>query len=1162
LTTSATPALADFPQELEGLLDQTAINLPKAGALLSLPALFGASDSMLLARLGVRAKQEKRLLALVTANAQDSQRLAEEIKFFAPQLEILVLPDWETLPYETFSPHQDLISERLATLYQLSRGQCDVLLVSLTTALHRFTPCGYLSGHTFYFKRKQTLDEAALRTQLVSAGYEHVSQVVKPGEYCVRGGLIDLFPMGSKLPFRLDLFDNELESIKTFDPDSQRTLYPVDEVRLLPGREFPLDEASRLEFRNRWRERFEGDPSKALVYKDIGSGIASAGIEYYLGLFFPKLDTLFDYFPPNTLLALHGPAEEAGRQFGLDVASRHRFAANDSERPLLKPEEIYLSIEQWFVAAQALGRINVKAGEVFTQSLPALGVDRRSTDPIAYLRAYVNAPAQAQQRRLIVAETDGRRETLSQYLSENGLHLPAAESWQEFLASDEPTMLASAPLFQGFGLLKANLALITEAELFASVARRGRKGRAQETNVDAIIRDLSELKIGDPVVHQQHGIGRYQGLISLDLGDGANEFLHLTYANGATLYVPVASLHLIGRYSGASPDDAPLHTLGSGNWDKAKRKAAQQARDTAAELLNLYARRAAREGHAFQFNAADYESFASTFGFEETPDQLAAIHATVQDMIATKPMDRLVCGDVGFGKTEVALRAAFIAVTDGKQVAVLCPTTLLAEQHFQTFSDRFADWPVKLAELSRFRNAKETKVALEGIADGTVDIVIGTHKLLSKETQFSRLGLVVIDEEHRFGVRQKETLKAMRAEVDVLTLTATPIPRTLAMSMEGLRDFSIIATAPQKRLSIKTFVRRENDGAIREALLREIKRGGQCYFLHNEVETIENRRQMLEKLVPEARVLVAHGQMNERELERVMRDFTQQRANVLLCTTIIETGIDNPMANTIVMHRADKFGLAQLHQLRGRVGRSHHQAYAYLLVPDEQGITSDAKKRLDAIQQMEDLGSGFFLAMHDLEIRGSGAVLGDEQSGSVSEIGFQMYADMISLAVKDLKAGREPDLASPMAVVTEINLHTPALMPNDFCPDVHERLTIYKRLANCKELDAVIFMQEELIDRFGKLPEQTKALIEVHRLRIQSELFGIAKIDASSNAIAISFKTNPLVDPMSIIQYIQAHRDAKLAGQDKLRITLNDADLATRIQRIRGFINALRPLKG
>ncbi|MFN5883406.1 MAG: transcription-repair coupling factor, partial [Burkholderiales bacterium] len=675
--------------------------------------------------------------------------------------------------------------------------------------------------------------------------------------------------------------------------------------------------------------------------------------------------------------------------------------------------------------------------------------------------------------------------------------------------------------------------------------------------LDAIIRDLSELTVGDPVVHAQHGIGRYQGLVNLDLGDGVTEFLHLTYANDAKLYVPVSQLHLIGRYSGAAPDDAPCHVLGSGQWEKARQKAAKRARDTAAELLNLYARRAARQGHSFRFEVNDYEAFAEGFGFEETADQLAAIHAVTQDMVSGKPMDRLICGDVGFGKTEVALRAAFMAAADNKQVAIVCPTTLLAEQHFATFSDRFSNWPFRLTELSRFRTGKEVKAALQGLEDGSIDIVIGTHKLLGREVQFKRLGLVIIDEEHRFGVRQKEALKALRAEVDVLTLTATPIPRTLAMSLEGIRDFSVIATAPQKRLAIKTFVRRESDGVIREALLRELRRGGQAYFLHNEVETIENRRSMLEKLVPEARVVVAHGQMHERELERVMRDFHAQRANVLLCTTIIETGIDVPTANTIVMHRADRFGLAQLHQLRGRVGRSHHQAYAYLLIPDESAITRDATRRLEAIQSMEELGSGFFLAMHDLEIRGAGEVLGDSQSGDMQEVGFGLFNDMLNHAVRALKAGREPDLSAPLEAVTEINLHEPALLPADYCGDVHERLTLYKRLANCNDLDALERMQEELIDRFGKLPDAARALIETHRLRLLGTPLGLVRMDASSEGIMLQFMDNPPIPPERLIRFIQSRRDARLSGPNRLRLNLQTPDLGQRVQRLREVIKAL-----
>ena len=1144
---------------------------------------------MLLAALGARHAAQSRLLVVVTASALDASRLADEARWFAPTLRMQVLADWETLPYDAFSPHQDLVSDRLATLFELQQRRVDVLFVAATTALHRVSPAAFVAAHTFSFRKGQRLDEAALRAQVSLAGYEHVSQVVRPGEFCVRGGLIDLFPMGSTLPFRLDLFDDEVESIRTFDPDTQRSLYPVDSVRLLPGREFPMDEASRTAFRGRWRERFEGDPSKAGPYRDIGNGIASAGIEYWLPLFFEQTATLFDYLPEDALLATHGDVDDAGRRFTDETAQRHKFLANDSQRPLLRPDELFLGVEAFFIEARRFGRYALReprtalapldrhtdaadadaaarlsapatdaapARRIHSSALPALGVERRAESPLARLSGWLDA---TDDRVLILAESAGRRETLAQLLAEHGITMPQVDDWASFAATPLDRALGIGPLAEGFAVAGApGIAVVTESELFAGAARRrGRHRREAATDVDAIIRDLSELSIGDPVVHAQHGIGRYKGLVDLDLGDGPTEFLHLSYANDATLYVPVSQLHLIGRYSGASPEEAPLHGLGSGQWERAKQRAAKRARDTAAELLNLYARRAARQGHAFRFDARDYEDFAEGFGFDETPDQLAAIHAVTQDLVSGRPMDRLICGDVGFGKTEVALRAAFVAAADGKQVVILCPTTLLAEQHYETFKDRFSNWPFKLAELSRFRSPKEIRAALDGLADGSIDIVIGTHKLLGKEVVFKRLGLVIIDEEHRFGVRQKEGLKALRAEVDVLTLTATPIPRTLAMSLEGIRDFSVIATAPQKRLAIKTFVRRESEGAIREALLRELRRGGQAYFLHNEVETIENRRQMLEKLVPEARIVVAHGQMHERELERVMREFHAQRANVLLCTTIIETGIDVPSANTIVMHRADKFGLAQLHQLRGRVGRSHHQAYAYLLIPGEDAITKDATKRLEAIQAMEELGSGFFLAMHDLEIRGAGEVLGDSQSGDMQEVGFGLYTEMLNQAVRSLKAGREPDLSAPLEAVTEINLHVPALLPADYCGDVHERLTLYKRLANCATTDALDGMQEELVDRFGKLPEAARALIDTHRLRILSAPLGVARIDASAEAIVLQFVPNPLIPPERIIRFIQSRRDVKLSGQDRLRFTLKTPDLPQRVARIREFIKAL-----
>ncbi|MFJ3046333.1 transcription-repair coupling factor [Herbaspirillum chlorophenolicum] len=1139
-------------------------NLPKPGVRFVPPAAHGSADAYLLAQAALALKAEGRMLAVVVAGATDAQRLLAEIPWFQPagdeaaKLRCHLLPDWETLPYDAFSPHQDLVSERLATLYEVQSGQCDLLIVPATTALLRMAPPEFLAAYTFFFKQGEKLDEAKLKSQLTLAGYSHVGQVMSPGEYSVRGGLIDIFPMGSVLPYRLDLFGDTVETIRTFDADTQRSLYPVPEVRLLPGREFPMDEAARLAFRNRWREVFEGDPSRSAIYKDIGNGIASAGIEYYLPLFFEQTATLFQYLPADAMFATVGDIEQAIKRFWSDTRSRWQFLHADRERPVLEPKAIYLDDEDFFTLLKPHARWIVKTDDVpseLSAPLPNIAVNRRIDDPLTNLRSFL---LQTGKRVLICADTNGRRETLQQYFAEYDLHPALCDDWQGFLASGEKLMLGVAPLYAGFELQAEALAFVTEAELYAGSGRRaGRRKQQAATEVEHMVRDLSELKIGDPVVHSNHGIGRYMGLISMDLGEGETEFLHLEYAKETKLYVPVSQLHVISRYSGASPEDAPLHALGSGQWEKAKRKAAQQVRDTAAELLNLYARRALRQGHAFEYSAHDYEAFADSFGFEETADQAAAIDAVIKDMTGGKPMDRLICGDVGFGKTEVALRAAFVAVMGGKQVAILAPTTLLAEQHAQTFADRFANWPVRIAELSRFRTGKEVTQAIKGLGDGTIDIVIGTHKLLSDEVKFSRLGLVIIDEEHRFGVRQKEALKSLRAEVDVLTLTATPIPRTLGMALEGLRDFSVIATAPQKRLAIKTFVRGENESTIREACLRELKRGGQVYFLHNEVETIGNRKAMLEALLPEARIGVAHGQMHERDLEKVMRDFVAQRFNILLCTTIIETGIDVPTANTIIMHRADKFGLAQLHQLRGRVGRSHHQAYAYLLVQDVHGLSKQAQRRLEAIQQMEELGSGFYLAMHDLEIRGAGEVLGDNQSGEIHEIGFQMYSDMLNEAVRSLKNGKEPDLAAPLSSTTEINLHVPALLPNDYCGDVHERLSLYKRFANCVKQDAIDDLQEELIDRFGKLPEPARALVETHRLRIAAKPLGIVKIDAHSEAALLQFMPNPPIDAMRIIELVQKNRQVKLNGQDKLRITAAMPDLNARVQQIKATMKAL-----
>jgi transcription-repair coupling factor (superfamily II helicase) len=1135
------------------------------------PRPLGSADALMLARVAQAQAAQGKLTAIVCADPADTQRFQDELVFFEPGLRIAVFPDWETLPYDTFSPHQDLISERLATLWRLHRHalhkDLDVVLLPATTALQRLAPPSFLAATTFEFTQKQRLDEAALKSQLTLAGYQHVSQVVAPGEYAVRGGLIDLFPMGSAVPFRVDLFDDEVDSIRTFDPDSQRSLYPVPEVRLLPGREFPMDEAARNAFRARWREKIEGDPTRARLYKDIAAGVAGPGIEYLLPLFFDETATIFDYLGGDAVVALHGEVDEAIKRFWADTRERHRFLQHDPERPILPPEALYLRSEDFFTHCNAHAQLSMRGLEAveWARPLPDLSVERGSQDPLRKLEAQLQRSARAAQgasespvRVLLVAESQGRRESLLELLRDHKLEPPSVDSLQAFVDSDHRYAMAVAPLSAGFFWTEPGVQLVTETELFDAAPTQRRRRRQEPTSdVDALIKDLSELKVGDPVVHVNHGIGRYVGLVNLDLGEGPTEFLHLEYADKATLYVPVAQLQLISRYTGVSPDEAPLHRLGSGQWEKAKRKAAEQVRDTAAELLNLYARRAAREGHPFRFAPQDYEAFAASFGFEETPDQRAAIHAVIQDMVSPRPMDRLVCGDVGFGKTEVALRAAFVAVTGGKQVALLAPTTLLAEQHYANIADRFAKWPVKVAEMSRFRSTKEIKAAMAGLADGTIDIVIGTHKLLSQDTKFANLGLLIIDEEHRFGVRHKEAMKALRAEVDVLTLTATPIPRTLGMALEGLRDLSVIATAPQRRLAIKTFVRSESKGTIREAVLRELKRGGQVYFLHNEVETIENRRRMLEELVPEARIAVAHGQMPERELERVMREFVQGRHNMLLCSTIIETGIDVPTANTIVMSRADKFGLAQLHQLRGRVGRSHHQAYAYLMVPDVEGLTKQAAQRLDAIQQMEELGSGFYLAMHDLEIRGAGEVLGENQSGNMMEVGFQLYNEMLASAVRDLKAGREPDLLNPVNTSTDVNLHAPALLPDAYCGDVHVRLSLYKRLATAEKLDKIDLMLEEIVDRFGKLPAQAQTLFDVHRLRVQAKAYGVQKIDAGPQAMSITFRPNPPIDAMRIIELVQKNRHIKLAGNDKLRIEKALPDPKERAQFVRDVLRSL-----
>ncbi|MDR1462620.1 MAG: transcription-repair coupling factor [Azoarcus sp.] len=1136
-----------------------ALTLPKPGARLDLPPLAGSADALAIAELAARGQ----MLAVVTARPSEAQRLLEEIRWFAPQLRVHLLPDWETLPYDSFSPHQDLISERLSTLHAIGQGEADVVLVPASTALYRMAPPAFLAAYTFFLKQGETLNVERLRTQLSVAGYACVTQVVSPGEFAVRGGLVDLYPMGSQLPLRIDLFDECIESIRTFDPDTQRTVYPTREIRLLPAHEFPLDEAGRAKFRGRFREIFEGDPSRATIYKDVSNGITPAGIEYYLPLFFDQTATLLDYLPPASPVLLHHDVPGAIAGFWRDTRSRYELLHGDRSRPALAPEALFLRDEDFFGALHDRPRLTIAEASSETRSqaaalpLPPLAVDRKSAVPPSLFKTF---RAEFEGRVLLLADSPGRRETMAEFLAEYGEKPQTCTDFAAFADAAEPDFaLAAAPLAAGFILPEAKIAVVTEAELYAAAARgHTRRDTRKAATMEGWLRDLSELKIGDPVVHAAHGIGRYLGLVHMDLGSGEAEFLHLEYSAGDKLYVPVSQLHVITRYAGANPEVIGLHRLGSGQWEKARKKAAQQVRDTAAELLALYAARAARPGHRFDFSTHDLEAFAEGFGFETTPDQQAAIDAVTADMKSGRPMDRLVCGDVGFGKTEVALRAAFVAVQDGYQVAVLCPTTLLAEQHNQTFADRYADWPVKIAELSRFKSAKEQTEALAQLAEGKIDILIGTHRLLQKDVKFKRLGLVIVDEEHRFGVRQKETLKRLRSEVDILTLTATPIPRTLGMAMEGLREFSVIATAPQKRLAVKTFVQKMSKGIVREAVLREFKRGGQVYFLHNEVDTINNMRRELETLLPEARIVVGHGQLPERELERVMRDFTQQRANLLLCTTIIETGIDIPTANTIVINRADRFGLAQLHQLRGRVGRSHHQAYAYLLTDTEVKPSSQAQKRLEAISMMDELGSGFYLAMHDLEIRGAGEVLGDSQSGEIAQVGFSLYSEMLKRAVRDLQTGKEPDLSGPLEPISEINLHTPALLPTGYCPDVQERLTLYKRLANCDNEDELIALREELIDRFGDLPPQTQTLIETHRLRLLLRPWDIVKLDASAEQIGIQFGKSAPIDPVKAIFLIQKDKQTRMAGPDRLIRKIALPEPRQRVEEVKKLLEALR----
>ncbi|HHO67619.1 MAG TPA: transcription-repair coupling factor [Gammaproteobacteria bacterium] len=1139
--------------------------LPRAGRRLTWARLYG--DSLALAIAGA-ARRHAGPLLVVTADSQAAEQLQEQLTFFAASagLPVFCFPDWETLPYDSFSPHPDIVSERLEALHRLPAMQHGIVLVPVATLLQRLPPRSYLDAHSLMLDTGDSLDLDAMRRRLEKAGYRCVSEVVEHGEYAVRGSLLDLYPMGSELPYRIDLFDDEIESIRSFDPDSQRSLDTVEQVRLLPAREFPLDQDAIARFRHAWRASFEGDPQRSPIYRDVSNGLAPAGVEYYLPLFFEQTATLGDYLPEDCLVVESEDSRAAADTFREQIEARYQSLRHDGERPLLEPDRLYLNEGDLAHQFDACARVLAQRPELIetgpeavnfaTGHLPALAVQARAERPAGALQDFL---AGFDGRVLITAESAGRRETLDDQLRGFGLRPHRFDSWAAFLAGDAPLGLMAAPIEAGLLLETApRIAVVTENLLFGERAAQRRR-RKPRRDTEAIVRNLTDLSIGAPVVHEDHGVGRYLGLQKLDIGGADTEFLTLEYAGGDKLYVPVSSLHLISRYTGASPDAAPLHKLGSDQWQKARRRAAERVRDVAAELLDIYARRAARQGHAFTLHEEEYRAFASAFPFEETPDQAQAIEAVLEDMASPRPMDRVVCGDVGFGKTEVAMRAAFVAVQGGRQVMVLVPTTLLAQQHYQNFCDRFADWPVRIEVMSRFRSKKQQQVIAGQFADGTLDILIGTHKILSDDIQPKNLGLVIIDEEHRFGVRQKEKLKALRAEVDLLTLTATPIPRTLNMSLSGLRDLSIIATPPAQRLAIKTFISEWNPTVIRDACLREIKRGGQVYFLHNEVETIDRMARELHELVPEAGIGIGHGQMRERELEQVMLDFYHRRFNLLLCTTIIESGIDVPTANTMIINRADKLGLAQLHQLRGRVGRSHHRAYAYLVVPPRKAMTADAIKRIEAIESLEDLGAGFTLATHDLEIRGAGELLGDEQSGQIHEIGFSLYTELLERAVAALKAGRQPELDRPLHQGPEIDLHMPALIPDDYLPDVHTRLILYKRIAGAADAHALRELQVEMIDRFGLLPQPLKNLFAVTGLKLMAAPMDIRKIDVGDSGGRLVFGDEPKVDPAVIVELIQREPQTySLEGAQKFRFRLPTPADETRIETVRALLERLR----
>jgi transcription-repair coupling factor (superfamily II helicase) len=1105
------------------------------------------------------APQQEGPLLVVTPDSSSAQQLFDALGFYLADesVEVLFFPDWETLPYDLFSPHQDIISDRISVLHRLPRIRQGIVIAPVNTLMQRLAPRPHVEGNSFLLKRGERFDLETTREQLAACGYRQRDNVYEHGEFAVRGAIVDIFPMGAEQPFRVELFDDEIESLRLFDPETQRSSEQVQELRLLPAAEYPLTEDGIDQFRRRFRDTFDVDHRNCPLYQDIAEGHATAGVEYYLPLFFDELSQLFDYLPANSQIVQLKGTDDAASHFWEEVQSRYESRRHDIQRPLLAPSAIFLRPDELNGQYNRYPRARIadKGIDFPFQQSPVFQADKDG-NPATALKAWLQQHPDL--RVLLCAETAGRREALLTLAQKAGLQPEMVDGWQAFDRGHAPLCLTVGELDQGFVAEDYGVAVIAEAQLYGDRVMQRRRRRTTETTNEQAFRSLGELTTGSPVVHIDHGVGRYQGLVHMDIDNQPHEFLLLEYAGGDKLYVPVSSLHLISRYGAGDPDHAPLTRLGSEQWSKARQKAAEKVNDVAAELLNTYARREAREGRRFKVEEADYQRFAAGFPFEETPDQQLAIKNVLLDLEAGRPMDRLVCGDVGFGKTEVAMRAAFVAVQNGAQVAILVPTTLLAQQHFESFSDRFADWPVTIEVMSRFRSNKEREAVLQRLAEGKVDIVVGTHQLLQPGITFKDLGLLVVDEEHRFGVRHKERLKELRAECDILTMTATPIPRTLNMSLSGMRDISIIATPPEKRLSVKTFVQQKDSGIIREAILRELLRGGQVYYLHNDIERMERTAEEIRELVPDARVVTAHGQMRERDLEAVMSDFYHRRFNVLVCSTIIETGIDVPSANTIVIERADKFGLAQLHQLRGRVGRSHHQAYAYLLTPPPKVMTKDARKRLEAIESASDLGAGFMLASHDLEIRGAGELLGDEQHGHIESIGFSLYMEMLEQAVESLRRGEQPDTSKPLSGGPDVNLRIPALIPDDYLPDVFTRLTLYKRIAGCRNHDQLDALQVEMIDRFGLLPQQVKYLFAVTELRLRAEQLGIAKVDTTAKSTRLEFSEKTAVDPLVLVKLVQsAPTRYKLEGATALKFIADADSYDERLEVVNGLLDTL-----